>query len=139
MAASIRTVAIAYSVFHIGPEVIDSQGIVPALRLAMIGALDGLDNLPGTILVDGNEIGLGRGERSIVKGDSLVACIAAASVLAKVERDALMVELGAQFPGYGLESNKGYGSAAHMQAIRDNGLTPIHRRSFCSRISPGSA
>jgi ribonuclease HII len=66
-----------------------------------------------------------------VKGDSTVACIAAASIVAKVCRDALMVEADEAFPGYGLASNKGYASEGHIQAIRERGLTPLHRATFC--------
>jgi ribonuclease HII len=66
-----------------------------------------------------------------VKGDGRVACIAAASIVAKVTRDALMVEADALYPDYGLASNKGYASAAHISVIQDKGLTPLHRKTFC--------
>ena len=134
VAAAVRTVAVSYAVAHIGADVVDEIGIVPALRRAMLTALDGLSVPPSSILLDGNDIGLGRGEQPIVRGDARVACIAAASVLAKVARDALMVELDSQYPQYGFAGNKGYGSAAHIEAIRHHGLTPQHRQSFCTRI-----
>ncbi len=86
------------------------------------------------MLIDGNPVHVHPQEISIVKGDGRVAAIAAASIVAKVERDALMVAYDQQYPGYGFAHNKGYGSADHMAAIRQMGLTPLHRRSFCGRF-----
>lgn len=133
VSASIKAVATAWSVAHVQAARVDEVGIVGALKDAMRQAVAGLGVAPGLVLLDGNPIGLGMSERSIVKGDALVACIAAASVLAKVERDALMVDLDERYPGYGFATNKGYGALAHTQAIERLGLTAVHRRSFCTR------
>jgi len=122
----------AYHVAHVDADFIDEKGIMPALRLAMQRAVEGLNSAQAdAILIDGLPLGLFEQEEAIVKGDSKIACIAAASVLAKVARDALMVEASQDYPAYGFDSNKGYASAAHRQAIAEYGLTPLHRRSFC--------
>jgi hypothetical protein len=76
-------------------------------------------------------------QEAVIDGDAKIFSIAAASILAKVYRDQLMMKQDAQFPGYGFSAHKGYGTAAHCAAIRQHGLTPIHRRSFCSRILSG--
>ena len=133
VAASVRAVATAWSVAHVEPGVIDELGIVGALKSAMRTAVRNLGLVPDLVLLDGNPLGLGLSERTIVRGDAQVACIAAASVLAKVERDALMVRLDESFPGYGFASNKGYGAEVHIRAIEERGLSAAHRRSFCSR------
>ena len=84
------------------------------------------------VLLDGNPLHLDPREVNVVKGDGKCASIAAASLVAKVARDHVMEAYAEQYPGYGFESNKGYGSEGHMAAIRERGLCPIHRRSFCS-------
>lgn len=83
------------------------------------------------VLVDGNPLGIDAREVNVVKGDAKSASIAAASVVAKVERDQLMRSLSSTFPQYGFSSNKGYASEQHVEAIRENGLSPVHRASFC--------
>lgn len=130
VAAEVRRVALAAAVGHVQPAEIDAMGIGPASRLAMTRALRALDLAFDHVLVDGNDGRVGWPSTPVIKGDSLVACIAAASVIAKVERDALMVTLGAAHPGYGLEVNKGYYTEEHNEAIRRLGPSPIHRRSF---------
>ena len=130
VAAEVRRVALAAAVGHVQPAEIDAMGIGPASRLAMTRALQALDIAPDHVLVDGNDGRVGWPSTPVVKGDALVACIAAASVIAKVERDSLMVSLGAEHPGYGLEVNKGYFTDDHNQAIRRLGPSPVHRRSF---------
>jgi ribonuclease HII len=131
VAARVREQAVAWSVAHAGPEEIDALGIAPATRLAWRRALAGLDMPVGHVLVDGNDArGLGFAATPIVRGDSLVACIAAASVVAKVVRDALMADLAPQYPGYGFEGNRGYGSADHMERLRLVGPSKVHRLSF---------
>lgn len=138
VARAIRQIAISWSVAHVDPAEVDRVGISEALRTAMRAAVSGLSTSPDLVLLDGRPIGLGLAERAVVKGDATIAAIAAASVLAKVERDGLMVELDATYPGYGLASNKGYGSAGHIEAIRQLGLSPVHRRTFCGNFLPKS-
>jgi ribonuclease HII len=131
VAIVIREQALACSVAHVGPEEIDAIGIAPATRLAWRRALDGLGMQVDHILVDGNDgRGLGTAVTTVVKGDSRVACIAAASIVAKVARDALMADLAADHPGYGFEGNRGYGSADHLDRIREVGPSKVHRHSF---------
>lgn len=113
------------------PATIDKLNILRATHLAMRQALHALDSPAGYALVDGRPVpNLPVPSRSIVKGDALSASIAAASIIAKVHRDALMVEYDRQFPGYGFASHKGYGTAAHLSALQRLGPCPIHRRSF---------
>jgi len=125
-----------WHVAHVGASVIDERGLMYALRQAFTEAVDGLmlDALPDYVLLDGRPLRLFEHEVALVKGDSCVAAIAAASVLAKVERDALMCAADERYPGYGFAGHKGYGSAAHREAIAKKGLSPFHRRSFCSHF-----
>lgn len=116
-------------------EEIDRLNILKANFLAMRRALAALEGKLGRavthVLVDGNQAPpLERPVTCIVGGDGLSLSIAAASVIAKVRRDRLMAELAVQFPGYGWEKNAGYGTAAHLAALREKGPTPHHRRSF---------
>jgi len=130
LAVLIREQALAIGFGRIEAAAIDHDGMSASLRSAMLAALDDLAIEPDHIFIDGRPLGLGRGEQCIVQGDSRVASIAAASVVAKVRRDAWMQEADAQYPGYGFAANKGYGSAEHIAAIGQLGLCPIHRRSF---------
>lgn len=127
-----------YSIAHVDVETIDHDGISSSLRDAMRIAVADLPVRADTILLDGNPLGLGVNEQSIVKGDEKIACIAAASVIAKVTRDNLMIELDEKYPEYEFASNKGYASAAHIQAIKKHGLSPVHRVSFCSNFLENS-
>ncbi len=120
------------SVAHATVEEIDDLNILRASHLAMIRAIDGLPTPPDFALIDGNMIprDLALPAQSVVKGDALSLSIAAASIAAKIRRDALMVELAQQFPGYGWERNAGYPSKQHREALQNLGVTPHHRRSF---------
>lgn len=111
---------------------IDQINILQASMLAMERAVAGLPTEPDHVLVDGNRIpaGLRRQATAVVKGDARVLSIAAASIVAKIWRDQLMVDLAQQYPGYGWERNAGYPTAEHLKALRDLGVTPHHRRSF---------
>jgi ribonuclease HII len=123
--------ALTWGVGSVSPSDIDTQGIVPSTRQAMALALDSLQPSADSLLVDYlalPEIKLP--QRSLPKGDARVLSIAAASILAKVSRDRLMVELDDQFPGYGFARHKGYGTAQHRAALQALGPTPIHRFSF---------
>lgn len=126
----IRSVAIATAVAHVGHERIDEIGISRATVEAMRAAVEALGIAVEHVLVDGLPVDLGRPSTAIVKGDARVRAIAAASVLAKVSRDALLVELSEHYPGYRLEGNKGYGCPVHLEALRSLGPSPIHRLSF---------
>ena len=120
------------SVAHASVEEIDELNILRAAHLAMERAIAGLPQPPELALIDGNMIpkGLTLPAQAIVKGDSRSASIAAASIVAKIRRDRIMWDLAQQFPGYGWETNAGYGSKSHMEALRNLGPTPHHRRSF---------
>lgn len=111
--------------------VVDSINILQATRQAMLEAVDNLQPQPDLLLIDGiSTIASPLPQRTIKKGDSLSLSIAAASIIAKVTRDRLMVEYDRFYPGYGFAGHKGYGSAAHLEAIRRLGPSPIHRRTF---------
>jgi ribonuclease HII len=110
---------------------IDALNILQATYLAMTRAVDALGVEPALLLVDGNRLPKWRWPaRAIVGGDGLEPCISAASIIAKVTRDAIMAELDAQHPGYGWAANQGYGTAAHAEALGRLGVTAQHRRSF---------
>lgn len=117
---------------HASVEEIDRINILRAAHLAMTRALAALPACPDLALVDGNMLprDLPCAGRCIVKGDAISQSIAAASIIAKVTRDRIMGDLAQQFPGYGWQTNAGYGSKAHMQALQNLGVTPHHRRSF---------
>ena len=129
--AEIRALA-TVSLAHASVEEIDSLNILRAAHLAMVRAVAGLAAPPDHVLIDGNLIprGLPVPAQAVVKGDARVLSIAAASIVAKVARDAIMVDLAQQFPGYGWERNAGYPSPAHLAALQNLGITPHHRRSF---------
>lgn len=120
------------SIAHATVEEIDSLNILRASHLAMMRALEGLTAPADYALIDGNILprDLTLPARTIIKGDSLSQSISAASIVAKVCRDYVMLSLAQQYPGYGWETNMGYGSKSHIAALRDLGPTPHHRRSF---------
>jgi ribonuclease HII len=115
----------------VGAEEIDRVNILRATHLAMAKAFRKLKPRPDLALIDGRPVkGFPAEHRSIVKGDSLSLSIAAASIIAKVERDRFMLEAAERYPGYGFENHKGYGTAEHLEALRSLGPCPLHRRSF---------
>lgn len=125
----------AWTVQYVEPADIDRVGMTAALRRAFAAAIAEVEAqgvAVDVVLLDGNPLHLDPREVNVVKGDGKCASIAAASLVAKVARDHVMEAYAEQYPGYGFESNKGYGSEGHMAAIRERGLCPIHRRSFCS-------
>ena len=132
LAEEIREKALAWALGRSEVEEIDELNILQASLVAMRRAVEALTVLPHEVRVDGNKIpsGLPCPATAVVGGDGLEDCISAASILAKVARDAEMVELDGQFPGYGLAGHKGYPTKAHMEALQLLGVTPIHRRSF---------
>lgn len=131
LAARIRAVALGVGIYHVPPERIDEIGMAKALREAMLGALEDTGLKPDAVLIDGNPLHIHPLEQTIVKGDAKVACIAAASIVAKVTRDEIMVNLDQVYPGYGFAESKGYASPQHIEAIKTKGLTPVHRKTFC--------
>ena len=127
----IRAKALCCSIAQASVEEIEQLNILQATLLAMRRAVDGLRLKPVKVLVDGNRLPLldVLGE-AIVKGDSLVPAISAASILAKVQRDRWCVEYDLQFPQYGFAKHKGYGTAEHLEALRLHGACPQHRKTF---------
>jgi len=135
LAVAIRSHAEAIGIAHVPPAEIDRHGMSACLRVAMRHALENTGIAPDLVLIDGNPIHISERERCIVGGDGKVACIAAASIVAKVTRDHLMVEADARYPGYGFASSKGYASPEHIAAIREKGLTDFHRATFCTNFT----
>ena len=127
--------AIAYGIGWASQEEIDDINILQATFLAMSRAVEQLNIRPDLALVDGNRAPtLDLPVETVVKGDSLSASIAAASVLAKVSRDDVMLRMAEEYPGYGFEVHKGYGTKAHYEALRTFGPSPIHRRTFLKKF-----
>ena len=127
----LNEVAVSVGTGIVAPEVIDTRGIVKATRMAMKLAIEALSPLPEFLLIDYlllPEVSLP--QKGITYGDSLCFSIAGASIIAKVTRDQLMVELDERYPGYGLAQHKGYGTEQHLSCLRRLGSCPIHRQSF---------
>ncbi len=138
MRAIIEREAIAWAVASVSPEEIDRINILNASITAMHRAIDKLDIVPQSIVVDGNRFKPYRDMpwQTIVKGDGKIGDIAAASILAKTHRDELMEKLASEYPGYDWEVNKGYPTKAHRAAIERLGVTPWHRMSFRLTAEP---
>ena len=131
----IQEQAIAYGIGMASEKEIDEINILQATFLAMQRALDQLTVRPDLALIDGNrETDFGLPVKTVVKGDSLSMNIAAASILAKVTRDDLMVQMAQTYPQYGFEIHKGYGTKAHYAALTGHGPSPIHRMSFLKKF-----
>lgn len=131
----IKEKAISYGIGFASEKEIDEINILQATFLAMRRAMEQLDIKPEFALIDGNrETDFGVPVKTVVKGDSLSANIAAASVLAKVSRDDLMLEMAKEYPQYGFEIHKGYGTKAHYAALTEYGPCPIHRMSFLKKF-----
>ncbi|MEE1327560.1 MAG: ribonuclease HII [Oscillospiraceae bacterium] len=131
----IKEQAIAYGIGFASEQEIDEINILQATFLAMQRAIDQLEGKADLALIDGNrQKDFGLPVVTVVKGDSLSASIAAASVLAKVTRDDLMLEMAETYPEYGFEIHKGYGTKAHYEALRKHGASPIHRQSFLKKF-----
>lgn len=127
----VRAIAVGCAVGEASPEEIDAIGIAPATRKAMRRALDKLADRPSHLLIDAFPLDWYQTPCTpVIKGDALCTAIAAASVVAKVYRDAIMVRLEMKHPGYGLGGHKGYASADHLAAVAQLGPSPVHRRSF---------
>lgn len=120
------------SIAHATVEEIEEHNILRASHIAMVRALEGLKTPPDYCLIDGNMIprGLALPAETIIKGDARSVSISAASIMAKICRDYVMLSLAQQHPGYGWETNMGYGSKSHISALQNLGVTPHHRRLF---------
>ena len=132
LAVLIKQQALAWCVAAASVEEIDRLNILHATMLAMRRAVHGLERLPEKVWIDGNRVppDLGCEAEAVVKGDSKIIQISAASVLAKTARDAEMYALAERYPQYGFERHKGYGTAEHLAALQRHGALPEHRRSF---------
>lgn len=134
IAAQIKEQALAWTVQYIQPDEIDAAGMSLSLRMAFSRAVCAIEKegyIADCVLLDGNPLHFDPRELNVVKGDGRCASIAAASIVAKVERDELMIAFSKTYPHYALEKCKGYASPEHIEAIKRFGLTPLHRRSFC--------
>jgi ribonuclease HII len=137
----VRAIALAVCVAEVDAETIDRINIYQASRLAMLNAVAGLSLAPDHLLIDAMRIDHPCPQTKLFYGDSLSLSIAAASVVAKVHRDALMRVADESHPGYGLASHKGYATPAHRRALKELGPTPLHRRSFApvAGVDPDAA
>ena len=134
----IQEVAVAIGIGMVPAEEIDTHGILKATRLAMEQAASGLSCSPDFLLIDGiGLLDLSLPQRKVIGGDGLCLSIACASIIAKVTRDRLMVELDRAYPGYGLARHKGYGTKEHLARLGQFGPSPIHRRSFAPMREAG--
>ena len=131
LAEQIKERALCYHIVEIDEKTIDEINILQATRLGMKKAIEGLSLQGDTVLTDGNmTLDISLPQRSVVHGDALSYSIGAASIVAKVHRDALMDEYAKQYPYYAFEKNKGYGTAEHIKGIKEQGICPIHRKTF---------
>lgn len=129
-AEKIKEVALAYSIVEIDNIEIDKYNIFEATKLAMLKSISSLELMPDALLIDAMTLQTAIPQRAIVKGDQKSISIAAASIIAKVYRDEIMAQYALDYPEFDFANNSGYGTASHLQALRDYGYTPIHRRSF---------
>jgi len=131
----IREKALAYSIASASEKEIDEINILQATYLAMNRAIEGLALRPGLALIDGNRSeGIRAENRTVVGGDGIYACIAAASILAKVSRDRYMLQMAEQYPDYAFEKHKGYGTKLHYERLRERGPCPLHRLTFLKKM-----
>lgn len=132
---TIKERAVAWSVGIVDEETIDNINILEATRLAMKKAVEGLSTKPEYALVDAEKkVPIDVPYSPIIKGDALSESIAAASIIAKVTRDHMIIDLDKEYPEYGFAKNKGYGTKEHTEAIKKYGLCKAHRKSFCKKF-----
>lgn len=135
LAERIKERALAYTIVEIDEKTIDEINILEATKLGMKRAIETLTLQPDIVLTDGNmTLDIAHRQQSIVHGDALSYSIGAASIIAKVYRDHLMDEFAKLYPQYGFEKNKGYGTAAHIAAIKEFGICNIHRKTFTKKF-----
>ena len=131
----ITEIAISYSVFSVDEKEIDEINILNATHKAMNGAVKNLDAPADYVIIDGNSIkGMEVLHETVVKGDAKSISIAAASILAKVSRDRYITQMAKEYPEYGFDKHKGYGTKAHTDAILKYGVSPIHRKTFLKKL-----
>lgn len=127
--------AVAYSIALVDEKTIDEINILQATFKAMRNAVEGLSVKPDIALIDGNQKpGLSIEQRTIVKGDAKSMSVAAASILAKVTRDRLMIKLDKEYPEYQFAKHKGYGTKLHYECLEKYGVSPVHRRTFLKKL-----
>ena len=139
LSEEIKKKAIAYTMVEVSEKTIDEINILEATKLGMKQAVEGLvlpdGSRPEIVLTDGNMVlDIDLPQYSVIHGDALSYSIGAASIIAKVYRDGMMDEYAKVYPQYGFDQNKGYGTAAHIQGIKEHGLCPIHRRTFTKKF-----
>ena len=135
LAEQIKSVALCYTIIEIDQNTIDEINILEATKLGMKQAIERLSLPPDIVLTDGNmTLDILHKQQSIIHGDALSYSIGAASIIAKVYRDKLMDEYAKEYPHYAFEKNKGYGTAIHIQGIKEFGLCPIHRKTFTKKF-----
>lgn len=137
LADEIRAKAVAYSIMSYDNERIDESNILAATKACMTEAVMSLAVKPDVVLIDAVKLDLPVRTVSVIHGDALSYSIAAASIIAKVERDAYMTEMAKTYPQYDFENNVGYGTAKHIAALKEFGPTPIHRRTFIGNFVNG--
>lgn len=134
LAEEIKKRAVSLNISLVEPQVIDEINILEATKLCMKKAVEGLSVKPNFVITDGNMVlDIPFPQKSIVKGDEKSYTIGAASIVAKVFRDALMGELAVTYPQYGFNENKGYGTKQHVESIKKSGICPVHRRTFVKK------
>lgn len=127
--------SLAYGIGISDVDVIEEVNILNATKIAMKKAIENLNIKPDYVLIDGNQmIDIDIKGETVISGDAKSESIAAASILAKVTRDRMLIEYDKKYPEYGFAKHKGYGTKAHIEAIKEYGLTPIHRPSFCKKF-----
>ena len=135
LSEKIKQTALAYTIIETDEKTIDEINILEATKLGMKRAVESLSLPPDIVLTDGNmTLDIDYPQQSIIKGDSLSYSIGAASIIAKVHRDHLMDEYAKDYPEYAFAKNKGYGTAEHINAIKEYGLCPIHRKTFTKKF-----
>ena len=135
LAELIKQRAICYTIVEVDEKQIDEINILEATKLGMKRAIEGLKIAPEVVITDGNmTLDIAIRQHSVIHGDALSYSIGAASIIAKVYRDQMMDEYAKTYPQYDLDKNKGYGTAAHIKAIKEYGLCPIHRRTFTKKF-----
>jgi len=131
IAEELRATAVAYSIGRVEAEEIDRINILEATKKAMLAAIEALTPAADYLLIDALQLkGTRLPQKAIIKGDAISVSIAAASIIAKTYRDAIMREYHTEFPQYGFDGHKGYGCASHFAAIREHGPCPLHRMTF---------
>lgn len=135
IAEEIKNNSVIWKTFSVPPSYIDKLGMTQCLKKAFKNIVEQVESekiKPDVILLDGNPLSFDAREVNVIKGDAKCASISAASIIAKVDRDSYMENINDKYPQYNFKQNKGYGTAQHIEAIKEHGLSPIHRKTFCT-------